>query len=144
MFSPISTYYAQEVNKLRVPVDKNQFPNLLARAHHKAFPKDNIQGGFQATGIYPYNLRTILDILSLPEPSLPPIDPSPPRPIPLQTPQDLISFRPKTPTTPRSIHYLYVEGLSAITSNSPRSIKLRSIVKSPALSFPHHYRTSPT
>ncbi|PWW71907.1 hypothetical protein C7212DRAFT_230068, partial [Tuber magnatum] len=78
VFSPISTYYVQEVNKLRVPVDKDQFPNLLARAHHKAFTKENIQAGFRATGIYPYNLQMILDTLSLPEPSLPPREPSPP------------------------------------------------------------------
>lgn len=128
VFSPISTYYAQEVSKLRVPVDKNQFPNLLARAHQKAFTKENIQAGFRAIGIYPYNPHVILNALSLPEPSLPTKEPLPPRPILLQTPQDLITFRPKTPTTSRSFHSLYVQGLSAITSNSPRSIKVKSVL----------------
>lgn len=128
VFSPISRYYSQEVNKLKVPVDKDQFPNLLARAHRKAFTKENIQAGFRATGIYPYNPRVILDTLSLPEPKLPPQNPLPPRLIVLQTPQDLIAFQPKTPTTPRAIHNLYVEGLSAITSNSPCLIKLRLVL----------------
>ena len=128
VFSPISTYYAQEVSKLRLPVDKNQFPNLLARAHQKAFTKESIKAGFRATGIYPYISHIILNTLSLPEPSLPTKEPLPLRPIPLQTPQDLITFRPKTPTTPCSIHSLYVQGLSAITFNSPCSIKLKSVL----------------
>jgi len=128
IFSPMSTYYAQEVNKLRVPVDKDQFPNLLARAHVKAFTKANIQAGFRASGIYPYNPAVILDTLHLPEPALQPQDPSPPIVPCLQTPADLITFQPKTPKTPHSIHNLYVEGLSAITSNSPTSIKLRSVL----------------
>ncbi|RPB01365.1 hypothetical protein L873DRAFT_1677304, partial [Choiromyces venosus 120613-1] len=42
IFSPMSTYYAQEINKLQVLVDKNQFPNLLAYAHVKAFTQTNI------------------------------------------------------------------------------------------------------
>ena len=70
IFSPISTYYAQEVNKLHIPVDKDIFPNLLARAHVKAFTPANIRAGFRATGIYPFNPHIILDTLNLPEPSL--------------------------------------------------------------------------
>lgn len=124
----MSTYYAQEVNKLRVPVDKDLFPNLLARAHLKAFTLANIQAGFRATGIYPYCPNIILDTLNLPEPTIPAQQLPPPRPPILQHPQDLILYHPKTPRTPQSIHNLYVEGLSAITSNSPCSIKLRAVL----------------
>jgi len=128
IFSPMGTYYAQEVNKLRVPVDKDQFPNLIAHAHVKGFSKANIRAGFRASGIYPYNPAIILDTLSLPEPTLLPQDPSPPVVPCLQTPADLITFQPRTPKTPHSIHNVYVERLSAITSNSPTSIKLRSVL----------------
>jgi len=67
----MSTYYTQEVNKLRVPVDKDLFPNLLARAHIKAFTLANIQAGFRATGIYPYAPNVILNTLCLPELTIP-------------------------------------------------------------------------
>jgi len=70
IFSPMSTYYAQEVNKLRAPIDKDQFPNLLARVYIKAFSKSNIRAGFRASRIYPYNPAMILDTLNLPEPTL--------------------------------------------------------------------------
>lgn len=86
----MSTYCAQEVNKLRIPVDKDLFPNLLARTHTKAFTLNNIQAGFRATGIHPDNSFIILNTLSLPELSLPPIVYPPPRTSVLQTPQDLI------------------------------------------------------
>ncbi|RPA90326.1 DDE-domain-containing protein, partial [Choiromyces venosus 120613-1] len=138
VFSPISTYYSQEVNKLKVPVDKDQFPNLLACAHRKAFTKENIQASFRVTRIYPYDPRIVLDTLSLSEPKLPPQDPLPPCPIALQTPHDLITFQPKTLTTPCSIHNLYVEGLSAITSNSPCSIKLQSVLTKLKMSAEHN------
>ena len=90
VFSRMSTYYAQEVNKLRVVVDKNLFPNLLARAHTKAFTLSNIQPGFRATSIYPYNPSIILNTPLLPEPILPPSHHPPPCPLVLQTLQDPI------------------------------------------------------
>lgn len=71
-FPSISTYYTQEVSKPSVPVNKNQFPNQLVRAYQKTFTKANIQAGFSATGIYPYYPQIILNILSVPELSLPP------------------------------------------------------------------------
>lgn len=113
IFSPMSTYYSQEVNKLRISVDKDQFPNLLTRTHTKAFTKANIRACFHASGIYPYNPAVILDTLSLPEPALQPQDPSPPIVPCLQTPTNLITFQPKAPKTPHSIHNLYVEGVTA-------------------------------
>lgn len=123
----MKTYYGQEVNKLRVPVDKDLFPNLLARARAKAFTSHNVKEGFRATGIYPYNPQVILQKVTLPEPDMSPENPAPPLELSLQTPQDLISYRPTTLTTPQAIHNLYVEGLATINSTSPRSIKQRAI-----------------
>lgn len=128
IFSPLTKYYGQEVNKIRVPIDKNNFPNLLARARRKAFTKKNIDSAFRATGIWPYNPLVVLWNLDLPEPSLSPPEPSPPQPAHLVSPHELLTYRPRTPTSPRSIHNLYVEGMATITSNSPRAVKQRTIL----------------
>lgn len=128
VFSAMKQYYGQEVNQLRVPIDKNNFPNLLARARQRAFTRKNIESGFRAAGIFPYNPLVILNTLSLPEPELDSItQPPPPIPCHEQSPHDLFTYRPKTPTTPRSIHNIYVEALSTITSSSPRSVKQRTL-----------------
>lgn len=69
----------------------------------------------------------ILQNLFLPEPTIPSAEPQPP-PLPQnQTPYKLITYRPKTPTSPRSIHNTYIEYLATINSNSPRSIKQRAL-----------------
>jgi len=75
-------------------VNKNQFPNQLVRAYQKTFTKANIQAGFSATGIYPYYPQIILNILSVPELSLPPQATFSLQLILLQTTQDLIVFHP--------------------------------------------------
>lgn len=80
VFSALEQYYSQEVNKLRIPIDKNNFPNLLAHARHNAFSQQNIASGFRATGITLYNPPTILNSLSLSEP--PTNSKQPPPPIP--------------------------------------------------------------
>lgn len=130
VFSPLQKYYKQEVNLHRHSIDKATFPDLLARARTKAFTSSNIAAGFSASGIWPYNPRVILDKLSLPEPAVE-RDPSeilpPPTPIALRTPHELLSYRPKTPTTPRSIHSFYVESLSTITGSSPKSSIQRAL-----------------
>lgn len=127
VFSALEQYYGQEVNKLRIPIDKNNFPNLLAHARRKAFSQKNIASGFRTTGITPYNPPTILNSLSLPEPTINFKQPPPPIPCNETSPYELLTYRPQTPTTPRSIHHMYVEALSTITSNSPHSIKQRTL-----------------
>lgn len=127
IFSPLKKYYSQQVSNLRVPIDKNNFPNLLAHARKKAFSPKNLESAFRATGIWPYNPITILQNLTLPEPVIPSPDPTPPLPPHLMSPQRLLTYQPKTPTTPRSIHNLYVEGLATINSSSPRSVKQRAL-----------------
>lgn len=103
------------------------FSNILVHARRKAFTEKNIKSGFRATGIYPYNPNRILNTLTLREPTLNQPHPLPPLPPGLQTPHKQFTFTPRTPVTPRSIHNLYVEGLSTITSSSPRSQKQRTI-----------------
>lgn len=125
VFSALKSYYRQEVSKLHVAVTKNEFPNLLAVARKKAFTLNNIQAGFQATGILPYNPSIILNTLSLPEPTITPSKPPVPIPVYLQAPYELLSFNPTTPTTPRSIQNLYLEALSTLDSNRPWSTKQR-------------------
>ena len=104
------------------------FPNLLGRARSKAFSISNIQAGFRATGIWPYNPSIVLQNLSLPEPEISLPEATAPLPPQLHTAHDLLTYQPTTPVTPRSIHNLYVEGLSTITSNSPCAIKQRAIL----------------
>lgn len=125
VFSAMKTYYRQEVSKLHIAVTKNKFPNLFAAARKKAFTLNNIQSGFRATGISPYNPSIILNTLSLPEPEITLSKPPPPIPAYLQAPYELLSFNPATPTTPRSIQHLYLEALSTLDSNSPWSTKQR-------------------
>lgn len=127
VFSPLKKYYVQEVSNLHTPVDKNNFPNLLARARRKAFSPKNIESAFRATGIWPYDPNVILQHLILPKPVIPSPDPTPPILPHLQSPNSFLIYQPKTPTTPRSIHNLYVEGLSTISSCSPRSVKQRML-----------------
>lgn len=51
-----------------LPIGKNNFPNLFARAHIKYFSERHIASSFRTTGIWPYNPLLILDKLFLPEP----------------------------------------------------------------------------
>lgn len=133
VFSALSTYYKQEVNHLRVPVDKNRFPDLLARSRKKAFTKKNIAAGFRATGIWPLDPLVILQDLALPEPEITvhselDLQNSTPRtPARLKTPHSLLSYTIQTSITLRSIQNTYMEALSTLDSdtNSPRSMKQR-------------------
>lgn len=125
VFSAKKTYYRQEVLKLRIVVTKNDFPNLLTTAHQKAFTFSNIQAGFRATGIFPYNPSIMLNTLSLPEPPITLTNPPSPTPAYLQAPFELLTFNLPTLSTPCSIQYMYSESLSTFHSNSHRYIKQR-------------------
>lgn len=127
VFSPLKKYYTQKVSRLRILIDKNNFPNLVAHTRREAFTPQNIASAFRATGTWPYNPLVILDNLSLPESEIPPPDSTPPKPPHLKSSHDLLTYNPTTPTTPRSIHNFYVESLTTITSNSPRSVKQRAM-----------------
>lgn len=129
VFSPLKKYYRQEISKLRSPITKNNFPNLLALARQKAFSVSNIQSGFRASGIYPYNPVVVFENLieqvhlSTPPPLAFPISAH------VQAPIDLINFNPPTPITPRGLNSLYLEARAMYgTSNSPSMIKLQTII----------------
>lgn len=118
VFSPLKTYYRQEVSNLHTAITRNEFHNLLAAARKKAFTLKNIQSGFRATGISPFKPSIILDILSLPEPTITPTKPPTPIPPYLEAPYELLSYDPPTPSTYWSIQFLYLEALSTIDGNA--------------------------
>lgn len=62
----------------------------------------------------------------LPRAIIPSADPIPPFPVSTQQPNSLLTYQPKTPTTPRSIHTLYMEGLSPIDPCTPHSLTQRT------------------
>lgn len=128
VFAALKKYYKQEVNRLSYAIDKNEFPNLLARARQKAFSIQNIAAGFRATGTWPYNPIVVLQHLRLPEPELVKLVPPLPISARLQTPYDLITFRIATPKTPRSLLFAYQEMISTFDSNSLRTQKQKYLV----------------
>ncbi|KAF2839983.1 DDE-domain-containing protein [Patellaria atrata CBS 101060] len=68
LLSPLSTYYRQELDKLkshsegRYTVTKRDFIRLFLPAFEKAFVPKNILSGFAKTGIQPFNPTAILKI----------------------------------------------------------------------------------
>lgn len=114
-----------------VPVDKNWFPDLLARSPEKAFTQKNIATGFRATGIWQLNPLVVLQDVPPPEPEitvhseldlLDSTSHTPPR---LKTPHSLLNYTVQTLTTLRSIQNTHMDVLSTLDSdtNSPRSMK---------------------
>lgn len=97
VFSTLKTYYIQEDSKRHVAVTKNKFPNLLAAARKKAFTLDNIQAGFQATGMSSNNSSIILDTLSLSVPTITSFYSPVPIPAYHIVLHELVSFDPITP-----------------------------------------------
>lgn len=76
-FSPLKASYGRQVeNQMRLGinhVDKEDFLGLYLTAHREALSKANIQSGFAATGLVPYNPERVLSTLSLvrtPSPAL--------------------------------------------------------------------------
>lgn len=131
VFSALSTYYKQEVNLVRVPVEKNGFSDLLPRSCRKAFTKKNIAAGFRATGIWPLDPLVVLQDLAFPEPEitvhseLDLLDSTFRTPARLKTPHSLLNYTIQTPTSLRSIQNTSMEELSTLDSdtNSTRSMK---------------------
>ena len=74
-FSPLKTAYSQLVLDLArqgiFHVDKADFLAMYQRARGKIFIESNIQSGFRATGLIPYNLGRVLDTLLVYTPSPP-------------------------------------------------------------------------
>src|SRR5271170_2709214 len=71
IFSPLATYYSQELDHWiqatqgLCKMNKRQFYKLFKPAFEKAFSEQNIQSGWMQTGIYPLNPAQVLDQLSI-------------------------------------------------------------------------------
>jgi hypothetical protein len=94
-FSPLKTAYSQHILDLArkgiFHVDKTDFLIMYHRARCKVFTEVNIQSGFRATGLVPYNPGRVLD-------TLPVYTPSPPG-----TPQGQTSVQAWASTTPSNL-----------------------------------------
>jgi hypothetical protein len=74
VFGPLKQAYSAEIMDLiRLGVnhvDKTEFLTSFVKARHKAFTASNIQSGFKATGVVPYNPMEVL--ADIPRPATPP------------------------------------------------------------------------
>src|SRR5450432_45372 len=72
LFSPLSTAYSTELNKLihesesLVSITKRMFYRIFKKAFKIAFTQENIEHAFAKPGIWPFNLENILSILRKP------------------------------------------------------------------------------
>ena len=70
LFSPLATYYSQELDHWiqatqgLSKMNKGQFYKLFKPAFEKAFSEQNIRSGWAQTGLYPLNPAQVLDQLS--------------------------------------------------------------------------------
>lgn len=67
LFSPLATYYSQELNQFTaeseglIRLTKRDFFRLFWTSYSKAFSVKNIQSGWQKTGIHPFSPEAVLD-----------------------------------------------------------------------------------
>jgi hypothetical protein len=78
LFAPLVTFYSQElgdwIQKTQglCKINKGQFYKLFKAAFANAFSEQNIQSGFQKTGIYPFDpLRVLCQLSTKLSPSMP-------------------------------------------------------------------------
>ena len=80
LFSPLATYYSQELNRWihncqgLISITKRHFWKLFWVAYNKAFTENNINNGWKKTGLHPFNPNIVLNQLpkkseKLPSPS---------------------------------------------------------------------------
>jgi hypothetical protein len=73
LFSPLATYYSQQIDRLLVEsqglvrLTKRDFWLLFYEAWKQAFTMRNIQSAWEKTGIYPYNPRKVLSTFEIPQ-----------------------------------------------------------------------------
>jgi hypothetical protein len=113
------------VGKIHFPIDNDMFPNILARARKHALTEKNIKMEFQKTGIWPFNLRKILDKLRLLTPELPDRTREPELPAGLESRSQMVLYCSSTPTSPRSFSAVFKEGLAVMNSTSPATLKAK-------------------
>jgi hypothetical protein len=67
LFSPLATYYSQELNQFQLDSEgysrltKRDFFRLFWVAYNKAFVEKNIQSGWEKTGLHPFQPEVVLD-----------------------------------------------------------------------------------
>ena len=67
LFSPLATYYSQELNQFLhkseglCSLTKRDFFRLFWAAFGKAFTTSNVESGWKKTGLYPFEPNVILD-----------------------------------------------------------------------------------
>jgi hypothetical protein len=73
LFSPLATYYSQQIDKLLaesqglVRLTKRDFWPLFCEAWNQAFTAKNVRSAWETTGIYPFNPNKVLSIFVHPE-----------------------------------------------------------------------------
>ena len=73
LFSPLSTYYSQQIDKLLsesqgyVGLTKRDFWPLFREAWSQAFTATNVRSAWETTGIHPFNPSKVLSIFVRPE-----------------------------------------------------------------------------
>ena len=73
LFSPLATYYSQQIDKLLaesqglVRITKRDFWLLFHEAWKQAFTAKNVQSAWEKTGIYPFNPDKVLSTFVLPQ-----------------------------------------------------------------------------
>src|SRR6266536_2728002 len=66
LFRPLAQYYTQEIDHFvaeyqgYITISKRHFWTFFLKAYTRAFTEQNIQSGWKATGIYPFNPEYIL------------------------------------------------------------------------------------
>ena len=67
LFSPLAIFYSQELNQFifnskgLLRLTKRDFFQLFWVAYSKAFNSENIQSGWEKTGLYPFKPEAVLD-----------------------------------------------------------------------------------
>jgi hypothetical protein len=73
LFSPLATYYSQQIDKLLaenqglVRLTKRDFWPLFREAWNQAFSENNVRSAWETTGIHPFNPSKVLSIFVRPE-----------------------------------------------------------------------------
>jgi hypothetical protein len=77
LFSPLATYYSQQIDKLLaesqglIRLSKRDFWPLFREAWKQAFTAKNVQSAWEKTGIYPFDPQRVLSTFVLQKPSQP-------------------------------------------------------------------------
>lgn len=72
LFSPLATYYTEELNQFFFNslgasyISKRTFWSVFRPAWHKAFSKKNIESAWRKTGLFPFNPQLVLNIITKP------------------------------------------------------------------------------